>query len=116
MGNAKQFDSLSTSYVNLAALLRYLREQDFTGSVHVVLDQYEADVYLNGPGAPTVLEIDSSTRQASQNDGALERLLVHAREPGGTITVFEGESAPPVKNVDDVAGSAVKPVDGGEAI
>src|ERR1700704_5814525 len=110
MGNAKQLDSLSTSYVNLAALIRYLREQDFTGSIHVVLDQYEADVFLNGQAAPTVLEIDSATRLASQNDGALERLLVHAREPSGTITVFESESAPFVENVSDVAGSSVSPV------
>jgi hypothetical protein len=114
MGNAKQFDSLSTSYVNLAALIRYLREQDFAGSIHVTLDQYEADVYLNGQDAPTVLEIDSSTRQASQNDGAMERLMVHAREPGGTITVCEDESAPPVKSVADGASSSANPVDDGE--
>ena len=115
MGNAKQFDSLSTSYVNLAALIRYLREQDFTGSIHVALDQYEADVYLNGKHAPTVFEIDSSTRQASRNDGAMERLMVHARQPGGTITVREDEPVPAVQSVADGARtSAANPVGDGE--
>ena len=117
MANAKKFDSLSTSYVNLAALIRYLREQDFTGSIHVALDQYEADVYLKGQDAPTVFEIDSSTRQASRNDGAMERLMVHAREPGGMITVREDEPAPPVQSVADGArSSAANPVNDGEGI
>src|SRR5882762_4430338 len=88
MTAVKQFDSVSTSYVNLAALIRYLREQNFVGSVHVLLDQYEAEVRLNGTGAPTVSEIDSATRRASETEGAMERLLVHAREPGGKITVY----------------------------
>src|SRR5882762_10420030 len=91
MTAVKQFDSVSTSYVNLAALIRYLREQNFVGSVHVRLEQYEAEVHLNGAGAPTVSEIDSVTQRASQTEGAMERLLVHAREPGGKITVYAGD-------------------------
>ncbi len=88
MTAVKQFDSVSTSYVNLAALIRYLREQNFVGSVHVRLDQYEAEVHLNGAGTPTVSEIDLVTHRASETEGAMERLLVHAREPGGKITVY----------------------------
>jgi hypothetical protein len=88
MGAVKQFTSLSTSYVNLAALLRYLRDQAFTGSVHLVVDHYEAEVQFHGSDAPTASEINPTTRELSQTPGAMERLLVHAREPGGTITVF----------------------------
>ena len=93
MGAVKQFDSLSTSYVNLAALLRHLRKENFTGSIHVVMDQYEAEVQLHGADAPSVSEIDTNTRESSQTAGAMERLLVHAREPGGTIKVYDSEYA-----------------------
>jgi hypothetical protein len=88
MSKIKQFDSLNTSYVNVAALIRYLREQEFKGSVHVALGRYEADVILNGQSPAAVFEIDRLTGHAAQDEGAMERLLVHAREPGGTITVF----------------------------
>jgi hypothetical protein len=92
MSEVKQFDSFSTSYVNLAALLRYLREQRFVGSIHFRLDHYEAEVSMNGSDEPSVSEINPTTREASQKAGALERLLVHAREPGGTITVYDQEA------------------------
>jgi len=92
MGNTKQFDRLSTSYVNLAALIRYLREQGFTGVIRVALNQYKADIFLDGQSPATVLEIDPEMRVAARADGAMERLLVHAREPGGTITIYEGKS------------------------
>src|SRR6266436_4544420 len=90
MGAIKQFDTLSTSYVNLGALIRHLRAQNFTGAIRVALDQYAADVFLDGQEPVVVLEIDPATRCASKNEGAMERLLVHAREPGGAITVYEG--------------------------
>lgn len=96
MAVVKHFDSLNTSYVNFGALLRYLREQGFSGSIHVALDQYEADVLLQGEST-TVFEMDPATGHATRADGAMERLMVHAREPGGTITIYEGEAAPPVK-------------------
>lgn len=93
MSEVKQFDSLSTSYVNLAALIRHLRGQALVGSIRIKLDQYEAEVQLNGTAEPTVAEINS-TGEAAQTPGAMERLLVHAREPGGTITVYVTGDAP----------------------
>ena len=94
MAAVKQFDNLNTSYVNLAALLRYLREQNFSGSIHVALNQYEAEMFLTGSGAAAVFEIDRASGNPAQDDGAMERMLVHAREPGGTITVYEGKTQP----------------------
>jgi hypothetical protein len=93
LGTTKTFESLSTSYVSLSGLIRHLREQSFAGLIHVVLDQYEAEVLLNEQGTATVSEIDTASRQVTQTEGAMERLLVHAREPGGTITVYENTTA-----------------------
>ena len=94
MWRNKQFDELNTSYVNLAALLRYLREQNFSGSIHVVLDEYEAEIFLAESGSAAVFEIDRISGVPAQEEGAMERALVHAREPGGTITVYEGKTQP----------------------
>lgn len=94
MAALKQFDNLNTSYANLAALLRHLREQNFSGSIHVKLDQYEAEIFLTGLGLATAFEIDRVSGVPAQAEGAMERVLVHAREPGGTITVYEGKTQP----------------------
>ena len=110
MGEIKQFDSLSTSFVNLAALIRHLRSQEFVGSIHVELPHYEAEVVLSGQGTQTVSEIDPVTRRAAQSEGAMERLLVHAREGGGTITVYEAKPAPGIH--DEVQAGTDSPARG----
>jgi len=89
----KRFESLNTSFVNLAALLRYLREQSFFGSIHLAANQYEAEIFLNGATAPVVFELDQAG-VATEVAGAIERVLVHGREPGGIVTVYEGKTVP----------------------
>lgn len=89
--------NLDTAYVNLAALLRYLRGRDFKGRVHVLLDEYEADVSLDGGSEPRVHEIDHAAGREAEGEAALQRLLVRAREPGGLINVYSesaGEDEP----------------------
>ena len=93
MSAVKQFESLSTSYVNLAGLLRFLRQQNFVGTVKVQVETYEAEVEMRGEEPPLVSEIDSNSRRATSTPGALERLMVHAREPGGTIIVLDHHAA-----------------------
>jgi hypothetical protein len=90
MAERFKFDTLNTSYVNLASLIRYFRENNFTGRLHIVLDQYEADVFLYGSATPSVSENDHAAGRESKGEEALQRLLVRAREPGGEISVYEG--------------------------
>jgi hypothetical protein len=85
-------ENLDTAYVNLAALLRYLRGRDFVGRVDVVLDEYEAEVLLEGASAPRVREINHAAGREAEGEAALQRLLVRASEPGGRISVYD-ESA-----------------------
>lgn len=82
-------ENLDTAYVNLAALLRHLRGRNFVGRVHVLLDEYEAEVSLDGESAPRVREINHADGREDEGEAALQRLLVRAREPGGRISVFE---------------------------
>jgi hypothetical protein len=86
------YENLDTSFVNLWALLRYLMQRGVVGRVHVELPDYTADVFLNGSSTPMVHEVDQATGRDSLEEAALHRLVVRAREPGGTITVYEGEA------------------------
>ncbi|MDQ3907747.1 MAG: hypothetical protein M3268_05320, partial [Acidobacteriota bacterium] len=67
--------NLDTAYVNLAALLRHLQQRDFTGRVHVELDEYDADIYLAARGRPRVRERDHVTGRESDGEAALQRVL-----------------------------------------
>jgi hypothetical protein len=99
MAEPFKFDTLNTSFVNLAAFLRHLRENNFIGRMHVVLEQYEADVFLYGSEAPSVWENDHAAGRESQGEAAMQRLLVRSREPGGVITLFEGSITEPASEV-----------------
>jgi hypothetical protein len=93
-GSAKSrpvHENLDTTYVNVAALVHYLQQRGFNGWIHVELDEYDADVFLNGGAKPRVRETDHATNRTGEGEAALQRLLVRAREPGGLVSVFEGE-------------------------
>jgi hypothetical protein len=85
-------ENLDTTYVNLAALVRYLQQRQFNGRIHVELDEYDADVFLSANEQPRVRETDHATARTGEGEAALQRLLVRAREPGGLVSVYEGES------------------------
>jgi hypothetical protein len=84
-------ENMDTTYVNLAALVRYLQQRDFKGWIHVELDEYDADIFFNVGDAPRVRETDHATSRTGEGEAALQRLLVRAREPGGLVNVYEGE-------------------------
>jgi hypothetical protein len=91
MSEPLKFDKLNTSFVNLAAFIRHLREKLFKGRLHLELEQYEGDIFFYGADAPSTWEIDRTTGREEQGDAAMQRLLVRAREPGGVITVFDSD-------------------------
>ena len=108
MKNLPLYENLDTSFVNLSALVRYLRSRRFTGSVRVELDGYEAEIALEAGGEPRAREHDLGSGRIAEGEEAFQRLLIRAREPGGAIHVFETveearsaepkiQVAPPVK-------------------
>jgi hypothetical protein len=84
-------ENLDTTYVSVAALVHYLQQREFKGWIHVELDEYDADVFLDGGNPPRVRETDHASGRTDESEAALQRLLVRAREPGGLVSVFEGE-------------------------
>jgi hypothetical protein len=96
--NAAQFavhENLDTAYTNLAALVRYFQNRNFIGRIHVVLDEYEADVMLSGKNPPLVRETDHAKQRTGESEEALRRLFVRASEPGGLISVYESRVSEP---------------------
>lgn len=85
------YENLDTSFVNLWALLRYLMKRGLVGRVHVELEDYTADVFMTGSSTPMVHEVDRASGREALEEAALHRLVLRAREPGGTITVYEGD-------------------------
>ncbi len=92
MNHVVKLEKLDTGFVNLGALLRHLRQLNFVGHVKVMLDEYEAVVLLQGAAEPTVREQNLATGREGEGPEAMDRLLVRARDPGGTITIFEGQA------------------------
>lgn len=94
--------NLDTAFVNLSALIRYLRRRQFVGSVRVELDNYEGDIVLTAECQIRAREYDRTAGRVAEGDDALERLLIRAREPGGIINVYraadEDEAANAAEN------------------
>lgn len=96
MKNRPIHENLDTSFVNLSALLRYLRRRQFDGSIRVELSGYEADIVLTANNLITVREYDQIAGRIAEGEEALQRILIRAREPGGIIHVYQnvpGEAA-----------------------
>lgn len=91
--------NLDTTFVNLSALIKYLRRRQFAGNIRVELSGYEADVLLTAENEMRVREHDRIAGRISEGEEALQRLLIRAREPGGIINVYQEieEDAPPIE-------------------
>ncbi len=93
------YENLDTAFVNLAALLRFLQQRDFTGRVQIELDEYDGDIYLAGRRGMEARERDHASGREEAGEAALQRLLVRAREAGGRISVYEH---PPAESFDEL--------------
>ncbi|HEV2704408.1 MAG TPA: hypothetical protein VGV59_00710 [Pyrinomonadaceae bacterium] len=89
---APLYENLDTAYVRLAALVRYLEGRSFTGVVRVELEEYGGEIVLRAGEQTTAREVNHLTGATTEGEAALQRLFVRAGEPGGLISVYEGEA------------------------
>lgn len=89
MKNRPLHENLDTSFVNLSALIKYLRRRQFAGQVRIELSGYEADIYLTAENQLKVREYDHIAGRIAEGDEALQRILIRSREPGGIINVYQ---------------------------
>lgn len=81
--------NLNTSYVNLSALLKFLRGQNFIGRVHFEAKGYEAEIFFTKENKLNARENDHLAGRISVGDEVLSHILIRAHEPGGVINVFD---------------------------
>jgi hypothetical protein len=82
-------ENLDTSFVNVSALIRYLRHRHFVGRVSIVLNGYEAEVLFLDGNKLRVSEHDRIAGRIAEGEEALQRLLVRSRDPGGIVNVHQ---------------------------
>ena len=131
MKNYPIHENLDTSFVNLSALVKYLRRQRFSGSVRIEFGDYQAEIVIAEKAENfTVREHDLVSGRVGEGEEALQRLLIRARQSGGIISVFRhlaenpadlsdngnageeaGYSAAPSPNFSTVAGNGVERAD-----
>ncbi len=89
MKNHPVHENLDTSFVNLSALVKYLRRRQFVGNVRIELSGYDADIDLTAESQIKAREHDRIAGRISEGEEALQRILIRAREPGGIINVYQ---------------------------
>ena len=89
--------NLSTSFVDLSALVKHLRGLQFTGSIRVELSSYEAEIIFTPKNRLQAREYDRLLGRISQGEQAFNRILKRAREPFGHISVTQVDPNETVK-------------------
>jgi hypothetical protein len=89
MNNRPLYENLDTSFVNLSALVRYLRHREFIGQIKIELNNYQAEIALNQSNKIGVREHDKISGRIAEGEEAFQRILIRAREAGGTIHVYQ---------------------------
>jgi hypothetical protein len=97
MKNRPIHENLDTSFVNLSALVKYLRRRQFAGQIRIELSGYEADIYLSSENQLKVREYDHIAGRIAEGEEALQRILIRSREPGGIINVYQQVADTPVE-------------------
>lgn len=89
MNSRPLYENLDTAFVNLSALVKYLRRREFIGRLRVELNSYEADIVLYEGNKISVREHDKISGRVGDGEQAFQRLIIRAREAGGTIHVYQ---------------------------
>jgi hypothetical protein len=81
--------NLNTSFVNVGALVRYLRGLQFVGSIRIELASYEAEIIFTESRTVRAREYDHIAGRIAHGEAALQRILIRAKEPHGRIHVYK---------------------------
>lgn len=81
-------ENLNTSFVNVTALVLYLKNLQFVGSIRIELSSYEADIIFTSSRTIQAREYDHIAGLISTGSEALKRILVRATEPHGRVHVY----------------------------
>ena len=81
-------ENLNTSFVDLDALVRYLRSMQFVGRVSIELCAYEAEIIFTPLNTLQALERDLHSGAVTKGKEAFQRILERVRSSHGRIGVY----------------------------
>lgn len=84
--------NLSTSFVDLSLLVRYLRDRQFTGSIRLEWEKYEAEIFFTRSTRIHAREYDKAIGRIAQGQNAFLRILQRSRKPGGRIHIVRKDA------------------------
>lgn len=83
--------NLSTSFVDLSLLIRFLRDRRFTGTVRVEWEGYDGEIFFTRSPRIQAREYDRSIGRIAQGQNAFRRILQRSRRPSGKIHVVKSD-------------------------
>ena len=83
--------NLSTSFVDLTLLVRFLRDRRFTGTVRVEWEGYDGEIFFTRSPRIHAREYDRSIGRIAQGQNAFRRILQRSRRPSGKIHVVKSD-------------------------
>ena len=93
MKGSSTHQNLSTSFVDLSLLIRFLRDRRFTGTVRVEWDGYDGEIFFTRSPRIHAREYDRSIGRIAQGQNAFRRILQRSRRPSGKIHVVKNDPA-----------------------
>lgn len=85
--------NLSTSFVDLTLLVRFLRDRRFTGTIRVEWEGYDGEIFFTRSPRIQAREYDRSIGRIAQGPNAFFRILQRSRRPSGKIHVVKSDPA-----------------------
>ena len=83
--------NLSTSFVDLSLLVRFLRDRRFTGTVRIEWDGYDGEIFFTRSPRLHAREYDRSIGRIAQGQNAFRRILQRSRRPSGRIHITRND-------------------------
>lgn len=83
--------NLSTSFVDLTLLVRFLRDRSFTGTVRVEWEGYDGEIFFTRSPRLHAREYDRSIGRIAQGQNAFRRILQRSRRPFGKIRIVKSD-------------------------
>ncbi len=83
--------NLTTSFVDLSMLVRFLRDRQFTGSVRVEWEGYDGEIFFTRSPRLHAREYDRSIGRIAQGQNAFRRILQRSRRPSGKIHILKND-------------------------
>ena len=109
MNDTPLYENLDTAFVDLDALVRYVRRRNFVGKISVTYTGYAAEILFTPEGKLRVSEHDKISGVHADGKSAFSRILERCKVAGGIVSVSQelGEMIGPINETQPPHGSIV---------